>query len=398
MKLKAKKKYTIVIGVEMILIILLLFGISLTIPNPRSISSPNRVDGSYILSRMKDCKMNHANGSRCYQLAALSFLQHFSLPQILEVFEKEARNPLIYGSCHVTLHYLGQEEYKRKKDIATVFNECTATCLEGCYHGVIEGYFIQKKMSADSSDTEITNQFGAICKEKKSYQKIELYNQCLHGIGHALMNVTDNDLPRSLHLCDTLSDPTLCYTGVFMQNTNGQFDPEHPTQYLKANDLMYPCTILDEKYLSMCYALQVPVFDRATNHDWDKTATLCAHVPQKYQYECFMTMGGNSIGYTSDVRVLNADCMRLPTNRFRDACIQGVASNFVIRDGGNISLSTQLCEVVTGFYKRNCYSQIGTNITKWNNTPQKIATLCAQIKDKTDRNYCIHPALEEIIE
>jgi hypothetical protein len=84
------------------------------------------------------------------------------------------------------------------------------------------------------------------------------YYNCVHGLGHGLMYVEGHNLFKALELCDKLTDDwdsESCYGGVYMENViaNGK---DHISKYLKEDDLLYPCNVVDEKYKQQCYLMQ----------------------------------------------------------------------------------------------------------------------------------------------
>ena len=83
-----------------------------------------------------------------------------------------------------------------------------------------------------------------------------IYFQCLHGLGHAVMYFTENQLGNSLQACDTLPDDwsrSSCYGGVFMENV---FSTVPEKRDISASDSHYPCSRVDAKYRGECYLMQ----------------------------------------------------------------------------------------------------------------------------------------------
>src|SRR5438093_640850 len=79
---------------------------------------------------------------------------------------------------------------------------------------------------------------------------------CLHGLGHALMYFTENQLDKSLQGCDSLPDGwsrESCYGGVFMENV---FSSNPEIRNVSATDYHHPCNQIDAKYRGACYLMQ----------------------------------------------------------------------------------------------------------------------------------------------
>lgn len=347
-----------------------------------------QVTDETILAPLFACQATHDESGRCFQFAANAMLSRASFPQVLDTIAKNESNPYVYERCHITLHYLSQLEYKKVKNLQTVFSKCIPTCLEGCYHGAVEGYFIDKQIPLDQNDA-ISREIPVVCGKSEQYEKKEIYNQCLHGIGHAVMFLTGSDVPRSLHLCDALNaknTETLCYTGVFMENTNNATDPTHPTRFIKKEDPMYPCNIVDTSYQTICYALQTSYFFKLTNFDWNKTAALCAKEPDQYQPPCYTTMGSNQIGYISDLKKVAANCSSLLSDG-KKQCVQGVVSHLLIRFGGRYEQSFEFCKMVDDSFKKYCYFQLGLTLKEWVDSSQQDQ-ICQKFAEDTYGDYC----------
>src|SRR3989442_15231253 len=90
------------------------------------------------------------------------------------------------------------------------------TTLFRSYHGVLQGRSFQMGRE------RLLGDLNSICagipgKERKS---LEYYN-CVHGLGHAIMAVTGDDLFDALHDCDGVTgsmEENACASGVFMEN------------------------------------------------------------------------------------------------------------------------------------------------------------------------------------
>ena len=92
---------------------------------------------------------------------------------------------------------------------------CRDDWQSGCYHGVLEAYFL-------SQPTVGQAQVAAVCNGQiKADEKLILKFQCVHGLGHGLMMYLDHNLPKALQYCDYQAadwDRQSCYGGVFMEN------------------------------------------------------------------------------------------------------------------------------------------------------------------------------------
>lgn len=346
---------------------------------------------SLIKSEMLKCyKIQGKN--KCYEKASQDFLNKFPLEEIMRVIEKNESLPEFYANCHELTHYLGRNEYKRLKSVIDALPKGSHACFEGYQHGVVEGYFTKKIIQAGSmKDSDISIEVPRVCGSRAEYQKNELFNQCLHGIGHAMMLLTESDLPRSLNLCNSLelrSDKELCYSGVFMENSSSSTNKDHPSKFFKKDDPMYPCTILEKKYLRMCYRLQGTKFLEFAGYDWSKTIGTCEKIPKDYLEECYISIGSLQVGYTQDFKKMQENCNLIKLPVYRKKCIEGVVSTLSVRFGGDASRIITFCSLVNPDYKKTCYTQMGRSLKQWTKNKSELERLCGTIIEKEYLGLC----------
>ncbi len=344
-----------------------------------------------ILSKIHVCFEKKVGQNNCYKEVAHDFLKNSNLEEALNILQKNQTQPEIFQSCHQMAHLLGREEYNLKKSVGESLTKCSPVCFAGCYHGVLEGYFIEKNLSASADNSLIAKEVSALCGKKEGYKNNELYNQCLHGLGHAVMFLAENELPRSLKLCDELqtqSDQEWCYSGAFMENSTSSTNKDHPSQYLRADDPMYPCTILDQKYLNMCYALQSFYFAEVSNYDWNKTIGLCHMVPIAYQATCFRSIGQNLVGFTQDLETIKKNCSLIVEDESEKACVQGVVLALSSKYNGDYSRMVKFCSIVDQKNKRICYDQLRLSMQDWFKNPQDLKNVCLTIPEEEYKAEC----------
>jgi hypothetical protein len=155
---------------------------------------------------------------------------------------------VLYLACHGQAHDLGQAIFAHEKDLGLALMKCRNKCTSGCMHGILMEALKGKTFS------EITGQMISFC-ENKEMKEIHKPGNCAHGIGHALVIITHNDIDESLAACSTFPDPALgyyCATGVFMEYlvTGNTERPEN-------SSLHYPCDTYT-RYPAACYRYRVP--------------------------------------------------------------------------------------------------------------------------------------------
>lgn len=348
------------------------------------ISPKNQQDPTdYISHRMVNCSLNYNYTSGCYKNAASDFLQHFTLAQVIDVFEKNEARPDFFPRCHEVTHYLGREEYHKTGSIAEVYDQCSFACHGGCYHGAIEAYFDEKSFPVFSANNSVIGEeIRNVCGNSATYAKPRTYSECIHGIGHAMMFITDGELPQSLKLCDSLqllTDRETCYGGVFMESSSSSTNIDHPGKFIKDDDPMYPCNSLEEQYLKTCYTYQSSHFSIITHYDWNRTIQLCLQVPENYKQWCFRTIGTNQVGFTQNLTIMKEDCDLIDNMQFENECVLGVVGSLGGRYVGDTQRMLKFCFIVNKENKNVCYEQIAREILSWSQNKQELAIHCKEM-------------------
>ncbi len=126
--------------------------------------------------------------------------------------------PRFEGACHSVMHHIAHIAVHQFKDFGNAMYHGTTLCQNGYYHGVVEEYL--RNENADALSPEELRNFCSTSLSATSSAMDTL--NCVHGIGHALMYMTRNNLPKSLIRCgDFLNDHmrSQCLTGAFMQES-----------------------------------------------------------------------------------------------------------------------------------------------------------------------------------
>ena len=342
----------------------------------------------YVRSQMKKCYETDGRDG-CYKKAADVLYSQFGLAKTLQVFKENEGYTEVYARCHETTHYLSRLEYDKQDSIAKVYAQCDSTCHGGCYHGTLEAYLKQK---TQETGFNLSNQFAKVCEKKSDYQKPIEFNECLHGMGHAAMFVTEMELKDSLKLCDTISNQPYkerCYTGVFMENSSSSTSFDHASIYIKLDDPFYPCNSLEEKYQSLCWQYQSSYFSIINKQDWKKVAALCLQIPTQYQDRCFRTIGTNQVGFTQSLETMKKDCDLMPSENFKDICVTGVVSSLSYRFVGNMQKMIDFCRLTDAQNRESCFKQVGSGVLDWDKSKDVAKKQCQKIPDPQGISWCL---------
>ena len=244
---------------------------------------------------------------------------------------------------HDYSHVIGINAWAPGKDIGTTYLQCTELFQSGCYHGVIQAVFAYS--GTDSASV------AALCSDTPEInQSAWLRFQCVHGIGHGLLQTYTMNLPRALHGCDMLNnswDSESCYGGAFMESVINATAPHHPATQLAAQshhhmmggttsfkaldpkDPLYPCTIMADRYLHACYQMQTSVMLNLNHGDMGDAAKSCERAPGTVRPVCFQSLGRDITSYTNRDPQKTADMCNKAAEPYRPSCYFGAAKALV---------------------------------------------------------------------
>ena len=266
------------------------------------------------------------------------------------------RDDYIRRFGHDFAHVIGINAWKPGKDIGAVYSQCNELFQSGCYHGVIQAVFAYQ--GTDSAS------IASLCRGTPEINASSwLRFQCVHGIGHGLVQTYTMNLPRALHGCDMLGnawDAESCYGGAFMefivggrgqshhvhlpeaakqaQDEHSEHRHEHgaaadstwpPFPVRKPSDLLYPCSVLGEQYQRACYQMQAGLVAEVTGLDFKRIAEACDLAPERWRRWCYQGIGTYVSGVT--VRVPEkgiAECS-LGDRKYQPWCFVGLVKNYV---------------------------------------------------------------------
>ena len=125
---------------------------------------------------------------------------------------------------------------------ADVFSQCPSDFRYGC----IDGFF--EAATIDVSPADVGNE---VCKTAHG----EMLVHCYHRIGHGIMKHSQHRYANALALCDSVAEgyKADCWDGVFMEGVHEQIDVGGVELFDSSNDVLAPCSVMDEHYREMCY-------------------------------------------------------------------------------------------------------------------------------------------------
>ncbi len=332
----------------------------------------------------------------CYDGVLLGLLESRGVGPAMEALgEVTDRDRDVKRDAHVYAHGIGIAAYAGPEQVGAIFATCTPEHQSGCYHGVVQAYFMDARRSGGEVNAEVAN---ALCRDYRGAEDgAWLQFQCAHGMGHGLVMFHGHDLPTALKGCDLLEadfERETCYQGAFMENVVNAIMPHHPAatltqgdahgagghgghahhsgggappgptfQALDRSDLLYPCSVMEERYWSACYSMQTSAILHHTGRSVVRTARECERAPERMRATCFVSLGRDISGMTVQDRAASRrECARLSDTTARAWCHVGAATNMLhvtARGEDGIAYCRELPDTED---KSRCYQEVGVQL------------------------------------
>jgi hypothetical protein len=279
------------------------------------------------------CARNDNVTYGCYKKQLTDLTNSQNPEAAMALIKKEySQSSYVKSQCHQLTHIIGRAALDKYKTVADTYAHGDQFCWSGYYHGAME------ELALKNGYDYLTKNANEVCKPIAAKGEYSFYHyNCVHGLGHGFMFVKDGDLFASLTSCDSLTNDwerTSCYGGVFMQNIMNEQTPDNTakigSQYLKADQPMYPCTAVAHKYKDQCYLMQTSYALQTVDYDFSKVFTLCGEVDTDFKDTCYTSLGRDASGNSvSDVDKTRSTCLLGPNEESQRFCVHGAAMDFV---------------------------------------------------------------------
>jgi hypothetical protein len=301
-----------------------------------------------------------------------------TLAALSQLEELAATDQAVLREAHPLAHALGRFSFTVYKDAPKAFGQCTAVFASGCYHGVLEEYLRSRPSLA------VTDVVG-LCNT--GIDTVFVKFQCLHGLGHGLTMLFNHDIVEPLKFCDSLAsdwERSSCYGGVFMENIVGashaqDHGGEHKS-FIKAEDPLYPCNSVAQKYQYQCYNLQTSAILMFNGYDYGKTARECDKAPGDYALVCYRSLGRDISGSTLRNPDKSLALCQQGTPAYWNECFIGAVKDFINTDQKTED-ALLLCQKAPVTAKESCYGGIGEILADLIVDPQARAKECAKAEE-----------------
>jgi hypothetical protein len=321
-----------------------------------------------------------------------------------------AQDTWVRAKGHPLAHAIGRYAMEQRKDLA-VLGECTPRFQSGCFHGVLEGYFLQGGTIDRAS-------VGGICAgQVRGFERME----CWHGLGHGLMVHHAGDFRQALSICDALqaAQPRReCQDGIFMERAiraigatsinvgdgpgighvhGAEGHEDHAVaRSLSAADkqdgagrLMAKvaarrereqlCSGIDAGHQRSCWAYQSMVLMSLNWPNYPRALRGCDTAPAQAVRDCYQGFGKQMLGVSSgDVPRMLEACRQGDPAHATD-CLMGGVEYFTDLDW-SIEPGIAFCRQVPGEAKPRCYEMIGARLTLAHVDPEPVRAACRQVE------------------
>jgi hypothetical protein len=309
-----------------------------------------------------------------------------------------ARDRALGPQGHHLAHELGRFAQAERGDLS-VLEECTPVFQSGCYHGALEGYFLEGAR-VDSASVR------AVCPQRpRPGQPGYAVLECWHGLGHGLMVQAAGDVRQALPLCDALESAGWrreCQDGVFMERTLRAMAPAVSVAHgaagghasgghahgggaaasaepLSNEQLARQCDGVDARYQPSCWLYQPSPLVRI--HGLDAAAVLraCDRAPAGAVDDCYRGFGKVYMGASSqDMRGTVRACGRGDGAHATDCLLGGV--EFLTDLEWTAEPGIAFCARVPADAKAACYGLVGARLALIHPTAEGAASACARVE------------------
>ncbi|MFN2433718.1 MAG: hypothetical protein ABR599_13065 [Gemmatimonadota bacterium] len=380
---------------------------------PASASVDSSAAADFAAAAQRRCgSVDAARKVPCYEPLLLERLASRGVRPALEALLEIGRlDREVEREGHVYAHAIGIAAYTTPERVTDVFGQCTEAYQSGCHHGVIQAYFAGRRTIA-------AEDVNALCRPFRERGDTWLLFQCVHGLGHGLTMLHAHHLPRALGDCDLLADDwdrESCYGGAFMENIVHATAPHHEALQRPAADAhaveeahapatgagapaghgsaggrpvteafapldpadpLYPCSVLDERYLRECYGMQTSAILHHNGGDIAAAARTCDGAPLGWRPACYQSLGRDISSYALQDHAESIRLCSLGSTTYQPWCYEGVVKNFVdltARPDDGFAF----CRAVPGEENRGkCYEAMGEQIAALASDPSEREALC----------------------
>lgn len=281
-----------------------------------------------LIPEREPCSGKDATNFSCYNTLYTLMVAEDGIEPTFAFLRNEYNNSeYVKSQCHQITHVIGRAAAQKFSSAFEAYGAGDGFCWSGYYHGVMEAVI------ADIGYVNLNDELNVICSDiaRERQYSFDHYN-CVHGLGHGIMAVNQNELFDSLATCDVLQnawDATSCWSGAFMENIMVD-NRNHFTEYLKETEPLYPCTAVDTQYKGTCYLMQTSYMLTLNNQDFAQTFSWCKEADQGFEHICYQSLGRDASGLTvSNATKAKDICLLGEDFEQQSNCVIGAVKDFI---------------------------------------------------------------------
>lgn len=303
-------------------------GVTLALTQYFSSTTSDAVSGEVSGAPTPRCVSEGSEDFECYEIFYADLVEKFGVAAaFVDLKERYASTTAVQNSCHQITHAIGHAGADLEGGVGEAFAVGDPMCWSGYYHGVMETII---EGIGEEAIPQKLNDICAAIPGKDTYSFA--YYNCVHGIGHGLMLIYDDDLFVSLDACTKLDgdwEQSSCSGGAFMENIMIE-ERGGVSEYLKKDDPIYPCNAVPERHRQDCYLMQTSHMLAAFEEDFSKVFAACDSVEDKYRATCYQSLGRDASGRSvSDAERTKATCMLGRDAFAEENCVIGAVKDFI---------------------------------------------------------------------
>jgi len=285
-------------------------------------------DDPSLLPKREPCSGKEETNFSCYDKLYTLIVNEDGIESAFAFLRKEYQNSAYAkAQCHQLTHIIGRAAAQKFSSVFETYGAGDGFCWSGYYHGVMEAVI------ADIGYANLDDNLNVICSDiaKERKYSFDHYN-CVHGLGHGIMAVTQNELFESLEKCNILSehwDAASCWSGAFMENIMVD-NRSHFTAYLKTEDPLYPCNAVDAQYKATCYLMQTSYILKLNNQNFKETFSWCRKADEGFEDICYQSLGRDASGLSvSNAKKAKNICLLGEDFEQQSNCVIGAVKDFI---------------------------------------------------------------------
>ena len=265
--------------------------------------------------------------------------------------------------CHDEAHDLGRLIFAKLRDVGASLESCADACSSGCMHGVLMQFFTDSgstgapapqhsahQHSAQLTAADVAGRIPTFC-ESPALMRMYGPGDCAHGVGHAVMFLSNYDIDAGIDLCERFPSYPLryyCATGAYMEYRG---NPRSRLDFWNHGGV-YPCDKV--RYPAACFRYVLTETIRwyyVQGGTLETLARQCMGFSAKYRLGCFHGMGfAHMIQVTRGRRTL-AEVCGFGTREDQTVCLEGTMDRL---GQFNPTVGPERCESLTDWRREVC--------------------------------------------